>query len=98
MTAPESQIKTQTTERKCEKEEVVLREKVCPGKAQDTQVDLEPKERQGTELGEQVLVLDTKDNITDKECHELRSTSTEKALPSSNVYDDEIWESPGAAM
>lgn len=33
-----------------------------------------------------------------KDCHSQDSTSTDKITCVSNIYDDEIWESPGAVM
>lgn len=35
---------------------------------------------------------------TVKDCHGLNLTGTDKITSTSNIYDDEIWESPGAVM
>ncbi|KAM4601575.1 FMR1-interacting protein NUFIP1 isoform 2-T2 [Polymixia lowei] len=71
-------------------EKDVLSEQVCSAQARGTPVD-------STQSAERVLIQ-IAEQTTGKTCHDLGVTSTDKVTPASYIYDDEIWESPGADM
>lgn len=66
---------------------------------QNDRVCSEPSEDVDSGAGQVAgYFIQNPEETTARDCHSLDLTATDKITSTSNIYDDEIWESPGAVM